>query len=879
MTVPRSLLKAAAVVSLLLMAAYSAASIYYNPRRFPTATLGLTWEFPDAGGAMRVARVEAGGPADRAGLREGDRILAVNGQALTTIYPFWDAIDRGRPGATVWLAVLRRADTRVQDVLVRLDAYRIPTGIGRTPFTRPQLAALRVLTLFPIPFLVVAGIVLTQRTQDRHAWMLALLFAGYIVGGLAVSEVVPVIHPALRKPIFVAWALLALVPPGALYCFFATFPEPTPLDRQLPWLKMIMLGFPLVAGAVLASAILRTPNPLTLSPEAQNPTTRAAFERAFQIFSVSGYGLGLASLVWNAFRARPETRRRTRVMLWGTAGAILPIMAAVIYADARDIHLLDLPFWVWAGAFLAVLLLPLSIAYAVVRHRVMELPVLLRRSARYVAVHHAIVTVGIVVGLALTFLFASTLPRVLPYGVATAASAAPVSGVAGAIFGIIVALATRQGVRKATERLDRAFFREAYDARRLLQDLARRTRAVTDRRELAALLANTLNTALHPSTALVLLRTSSGRLEAVGPQTPVDLPSLDATAIDRVSFAGGGATVVRPDELPAWLAPLAPMQPELLVPMQRHDERLEGLLVLGPRLSEEPYGREDRELIASVASQAGTTLENLRLANVIAERIEAEKIAGRELEIAREVQSKLLPQHAPPMESLDYAGICVQARQVGGDYYDFFSLGPGRLGLVLADVSGKGISAALLMASLQASLRSLYTQAPDDFARVLPAINRTFFDSTAGSRYATLFFGSYDERTSRLRYANCGHPPPVLLGPDGSIERLPPTGPVVGLFEEWSCTTGEVNLKCRDTLVMFTDGVVEAFNGDGEEFGEERLVDLLRQQTGHSAATLVEVVVDAVRQHSGPAQSDDFTLVVARRRESGPAVGLAFSKD
>ena len=311
--------------------------------------------------------------------------------------------------------------------------------------------------------------------------------------------------------------------------------------------------------------------------------------------------------------------------------------------------------------------------------------------------------------------------------------------------------------------------------------------------------------------------------------------SLDAAAVDLEPLTRAGATSVRPGELPSSLAPLSVVQPDLLAPMQGHDEQLEGLLVLGPRLSDEPYGREDRELVASVASQAGTALQNLRLAGAIAERMEAERRAGRELEIAREVQAKLLPQHAPALESLDYAGICIQAKQVGGDYYDFLYLGPGRLGLVLADISGKGMSAALLMASLQASLRGHYAQAPDDLPRVLHAVNQTFFDSTASNLYATLFFGIYDERTARLRYANCGHLPPVLLAPDGSIERLPPTAPVIGLFEEWNCTTREVDLKARDTLVMFTDGVVEAFNAQGEEFGEERLVEVVRQQAALSA--------------------------------------------
>ena len=362
-----------------------------------------------------------------------------------------------------------------------------------------------------------------------------------------------------------------------------------------------------------------------------------------------------------------------------------------------------------------------------------------------------------------------------------------------------------------------------------------------------------------------MLRTSDDRLEPVAPAAS-GLPSLDAAPLDREASTRRGATVVKAGELPASIRPLADLRPELVAPMHGLEQRVEGLLVLGPRLSEEPYSREDRELISSVASQAGAALQNFRLARAMAERMEAERLAGRELEIAREVQAKLLPQRVPVVESLDYAGTCIQARQVGGDYYDFLYLGPGRLGLVLADISGKGISAALLMASLQASLRSQYAQTPDDIPGVLRAVNRTFYDSTPTSRYATLFFGVYDEQRSQLRYANCGHPPPVLLSCDGSVERLQPTGHVLGLFEELNCTTADVALAGQDTLVMFTDGVVESFNAREEEFGESRLLDVVRQRQDRSAAELLDAVVEAVQRHSGPAQSDDLTLVIARVR-------------
>jgi serine phosphatase RsbU (regulator of sigma subunit) len=364
----------------------------------------------------------------------------------------------------------------------------------------------------------------------------------------------------------------------------------------------------------------------------------------------------------------------------------------------------------------------------------------------------------------------------------------------------------------------------------------------------------------------VLLRTSDDRLEPVVPHPGVQLKTLDVAAAQVEPFVRGGAIPVGSGDLPESLAALAVLDPELIVTMQGHDERLEGVLILGPRLSDEPYGREDRELVASVASQAGTALQNLRLASTIAERLEAERRVERELEIAREVQANLLPHHRPAIPSLDYAGKCIQARQVGGDYYDYLYLGPGRLGLVLADISGKGIGAALLMASLQASLRGEYSRAPDDLPHVLHSLNRSFFDSTAPNLYATLFFATYDEPSRRRCYANCGHVPPIVVAGNGAIERLLPTGPVIGLFEEWSCTTGEITLHPGDTLVIFSDGVVEAFNAAGEEFGEERLTELLRVQAGRSAALLIDDVVSAVRSHSGQVQSDDVTLLVARAR-------------
>ncbi len=211
----------------------------------------------------------------------------------------------------------------------------------------------------------------------------------------------------------------------------------------------------------------------------------------------------------------------------------------------------------------------------------------------------------------------------------------------------------------------------------------------------------------------------------------------------------------------------------------------------------------------------------------IAEKAEAERRIAQELEIATQVQAGLFPQELPSLRTLDYAGSCLQARRVGGDYYDFLALGRERLGLVIGDISGKGIAAALLMANLQANLRSQCAMAIDEPERLLRSINRLFCENTPDGAYATFFFSEYDDQAGRLRYANCGHLAALLLRSGGQVERLDSTATVLGLFKEWDCSVGETYLSAGDILALYTDGVTEAFNGDGEEFGEHRLLDCL----------------------------------------------------
>ena len=253
----------------------------------------------------------------------------------------------------------------------------------------------------------------------------------------------------------------------------------------------------------------------------------------------------------------------------------------------------------------------------------------------------------------------------------------------------------------------------------------------------------------------------------------------------------------------------------------------------------------------------------VRLAEVRAGEALASIIAA-EMERARQVQSRLLRGKTPRIESLEYGGCSVPAQEVGGDFYDFLDLGPGRLGLVLGDVSGKGVAAALLMAALQATLRSHCSIGITEIPSLLRSVNRLFYEATDSRHFATLFIAQYQEATQSIGYGNCGHNPPFLFHKHGAVERLDATATVLGMFDKWDCSMREVTLLPGDTLLLFSDGVTEARNSEGVEFGESRLFDLVVGHCHLTAGQLAETITAAASAFSCGRQHDDITVVAAR---------------
>jgi phosphoserine phosphatase RsbU/P len=849
---PRGAALFLAVVVIAITGVYSAAWIYYTGL-VPPARLGVSTDHRFGSADILVTAVEPGAPAARAGVQPGDRILEINDRRLETPNPFYDAVSRGRPGDVVTLRLERGG----QSLIVRPTLESRPPP---APVSGARLIVSSLLRLYPVEFFIVAAVVLLQRPQDRAAWLLAFLFITLIAGAPVEEEL---IHPAFRSFAY-GFNVLGGALPAALYCFFAVFPVQSPIDRRIPWLKHVLLVSSLAGVVVLGGLAMRAGS---LAPvRAIGETGLGGLARPLLIgYSVLGIALGLGSLVLNYVRAPDaESRRRTRVLAWGMVVGLTPISVLQTASGIWDFDpYYHAPFWIWATAVLALFLIPLSFAYAVVRYRVLEIPVLLRRSARYLLVQRGFIALLFLLSAGATIALAVELPLLLP---ARAEGALPVGLIAGAGFGVALAWGGARLHHRFTERIDRAFFRNAYGARRILEDLAARAGRAGSRAELAAVLEGSTREALHPKSLTVYLERNGDSLETFSGAPPAGLSRLPRRLPELAAIAAeGGPVVQRPETDAAQTLPtLGALGAECLSPMFARDGRMAGLLALGPRMSEEPYSSEDRRLLSAVCNQAGLALDSISLAEQIAERMEAERRATHELEIAQEVQRRLLPQQPPVLRTLECAGACLQARAVGGDYYDFLDLGDGLFGLVLADISGKGIAAALLMANLQAYVRSRFALAREDLLGLLRSLNRYLFDSSPSSRYATLFFGRYDDASRRLVYVNCGHNPPLLLRDDGTLEWLSPTGPVVGLFDEWKADVGELTLRPGDTLVLYTDGVTDARDDDGEFFGEERLQELVLQHRHEQPGALLDVMIDHVNRFSGTVQEDDLTVVIAR---------------
>ncbi len=502
--------------------------------------------------------------------------------------------------------------------------------------------------------------------------------------------------------------------------------------------------------------------------------------------------------------------------------------------------------------FLTLLLSPASFAYAFGRYRLLEVEGKLRRGTRF-----ALVTAGVLAAFlgglfVLSELFLKTLQ---------VESRTPTLAIAMvSALGFVPVLRRTQGL------VEQRFYPERLRLRALLSDLLSSTAAMPDRQTLWQQLEQRLQEGLGAERLFPLI-TAEGD-DVLHTADGGASPFTRASRVVQEAARTGGAIMV--DEARAsernllasgeeiWLAD---RRVSLLLPMSVRGQ-LVGLLALALRPGHEDLRGEELGLLVSVAAQIGLQSENLRL---LEENIQKRHFE-EQLATARRVQERFLPRDLPPTPGLEVAARCIFSLEVAGDYYDVIRLDERRTLLAIGDVSGKGAGAAMIMANVQASLRAL-SGADIDLVRTVVRLNDVIRGNTEMSQFITFFACIHDPAAGRMEYVNAGHNPPHVVRAEGEIVPLETGGPLLGILPGVRCQRGTVDLHPGDLFVAFTDGVTEALNAAGEEFGDARVVALLAGARGRPARELVDLVQQEVTRHSGSASFvDDFTLIVARVR-------------
>jgi sigma-B regulation protein RsbU (phosphoserine phosphatase) len=801
----------------------------------------------------------ASAPFARAGAAKGDRVLAVGGQPFTGFAREYGQVRALKAGDTYSIRV-QKPDGRIVDVTAPLARLRPDKSKAKPSFVA---MAIVLQVLFPILCLGLGTWVLLARPRDLNAWYVftILHYIQTFFGRQECYAGAPLVFMAYWSDL---WQGLFLV---AIFFFGLDFPQRFGWDVKHPWVRWLL------AGPLLLSL---TPDPLELYGHLLRvsifrPGWTPFFHRTDdlqQVLGIACISFFCASLFSKLGTARQkDARRRLRILVIGSQIGLWPTFLILLISKYRGVDFNQaVPLWLFLTSLFLFTLLPCSLAYAIIVERAMDVRILLRQGTQYALARGTLLFLRVLIALWIAGLSYYGLKNHnhSPYWIFL-----PV----GLLF------LMRWGLEKRLRLwIDRKFFRESYAAEQVLSELMTEAGQFTETQPLLETVTRRISETLHVENMVMLLRSGNGfRLQtAMGVDVPAGFLLGDSSeSVHALQKRRGPATVYfdRPDD---WLLDASPeerealreLNVEVLLPLPGRG-RLMGVMALGPKRSEQPYSKSDLQLLTSVGTQTGMALENSELIATLKTEITQRERISREMEIAHEVQQRLFPQTFPVMEGVQVTGTCRPALGVGGDYYDCMITGNGKLALAIGDVSGKGVSAALLMASLRASLRGQTMQGAPDLAQVVSNVNELLYDSSDSNRYATFFFGEYDPASRSICYVNAGHNPPVLLRhlADRKFERhlLEGGGPVVGLLPGAQYEQCRLQMQSGDLLLLYTDGISEAMDLLDEEWGEERMTAEAERLAHGTAQQVLNGLVNAADAFAGGAeQHDDMTLMVMK---------------
>ncbi|MFQ3639924.1 MAG: SpoIIE family protein phosphatase [Chloracidobacterium sp.] len=819
-----------------------------------------------------VRSVEPNSAAQLAGIEPGDELFQPDGRPLASFGDY---------------ARLRRAaeQTHVLPLVVKKpdgNFYRIEVKL-----LPPSTSWLSLEVFFVVEtaliVLLCAGVGLAVcwlRWEDTTARLGGLFFISLIT--LFGSTQSLLLSPWLTTPAGFLQTLGSSAVGYFCLCFFLEFPNPTRFTKQVRVLKQVyglaalLLGLLSLAGFAARLVSFEAVQWFRELPLV-NPLLSARLVLLW---------FGLAAPFFGYLdRSRtqtPEQARRLKVFTLGSAFGVIPVLLLLLAVSFFKLDSEEYP-WLYVLPIALFPLFPLSFAYVVVKHRVLGIQQILRSGLRYLFISRGVIVLECIV-----FYFVARyviFPLVLgSYGVAGVkptflALGAWMLGTGGLLFGVAAYINPR-----LQEAIDRRFFREAYKAQQVLSDLATSVRQATNIDEMLRRVATTVDSALHVKTIGFLLHPTL--LSAPSAETVINGaapmlrgfacrfgPNTSGVIESELSFPTTSPLLAKlrrepepfdldpesTDGIPYGKHPtIRRLDSNLLVPLVSGDNLL-GVFSLGPKLSGEPYTGEDKSLLMAVAESVALRLDNAQLVR----RLTAEATLRREMEIARDMQQQLLPAAPPAMSGLDVIGVSLPASDVGGDYYDFFVLGPRRLAVAIGDVTGHGVSSGLLMALAKGGLQN---QVRNDAhpSSVMTAMNQLIAASGSKRDLMTLTYAVIDADAQSIELANAGHPFAYhYQSATGRVVAIEYSAYPLGVRTNGHYPTQQLTYQAGDTVVFYTDGLVEARNHQNEAFGFERLEALIAQHGALPAAELRATLLAALRAFLGEAAAeDDVTLVI-----------------
>jgi phosphoserine phosphatase RsbU/P len=798
-----------------------------------TAIRNTLFFFERSPETLVITNIVPRGVTDRAGAMDGDILLRIDGISVRNMYGAQYLLNRHSAGSIAEFTVERDGEM----LLLHVEVLKT--------FNYPYLG----MFVLGLGFFIVGYIVVMLRPEGRIQRKFGRygILALYLFG-MQYIAVNPMGDSAWYMYSMISLAYLArIAAPPALVTFFFHFPVRKSVAGKRSVIALLYLPCVLAAGLLLGNTLRILP----FMPDRWLLLTA-------QLLPVSYFFIGMTVFAHSYFSIHEATKRRPlRPILHSSIIGIAVFIYLSIISTTYPLVIFLQPYLLLPA--LLFIGIPPAFGYAIFRHRLMDVTVIVKRSILYGLITAAIAAIYIV----FVFGLGSLLGVVL--GKAD-------NSILILIAFIVIALLFDPIKRRMQEWVDRIFYRERYNYQKALLEFSRELPRQIKLEEILTSMVSRISLTMHVERVAVSLCDDAHGCHMVGKNIEercCDFGHVDGGLLHALKETRGPLSVALIDE------DLRIVDADdrrrireagivLVVPMFLKD-RLIGAINVGEKMSGNVYSQEDIDLLSTVAGQAAIAIENARLH---ASELEKQKIT-EQLRLAQRIQQGLLPHGNPGHDRLDIAAVSLPAMTVGGDYYDFIPLPDDRLLIVVGDVSGKGISAALYMAKVQGILRfaaQVYSSPRD----ILVSTNRHLYQGMERNSFITLILAMYDPRNGTVTICRGGHTYPII-GENGDARYLEMSGIGLGLesgkvFDE-SLREHMLQLQPGSMLLLYSDGLTESMNADMEQFGEQRLLDVIRRSPQHTAGELRNAILTEVQNHRGASeQNDDITLVVIRNK-------------